>query len=962
MRMLTASRKRVVVRILRNRKAPRLPHLSGRQVATALATCVAVMAASCLGAADASPASAPAVRSTGRTTVDDPAQYVNPFVGTRPGSVDYGNGGGAGNTFPGAAAPLGMVQWSPDTVTYQHGGYDYDDPRIRGFSLTHISGAGCGDYGNIPFMPVLGSSPVSNYSFSHAHESASPGKYSVTFDNGLTADLTTTQRSGAARFTYPAGQTASLTVDAGTAFNAASGHVDIGSNGISGYTDSGGFCGTNNRYRLFFSVVFDRPFTASGIVTNGVLDTGLKSATGSTPGIGLKPAETAQAAQAAKAQGGVTAAPHPQVTQAASNARALVSFDTSTDRTVTAKVGLSFVSIDNARANLQTEQGGTGFDQVAAGARTAWNGMLGRIAVSGGSRNDTRVLYTSLYHALLHPSVLSDTDGRYPGFDGQVHTAPPGHTQYADFSGWDVYRSQAQLLALLAPQEASDIGQSIVNQGTQGGYLDRWTLANGGTGVMVGDPMPIIASNLYAFGATAFDAKSLLQLARQGATNDNERGGHTQYDTEGFVPVGTGNQWGPASDTLEYATADFAIAQLARRLGDLDLHDTMLHRSSTWRNVFNADSRYIQPRNADHSWPAFDPASQNGFVEGNSAQYTWTVTHNPRGLIDAIGGNDAAVHRLDPFFGKLSAGPDANNAYLANEPSLGTPWLYDYAGRPDRTQAVVRQALTTLYTDTPEGEVGNDDLGEMSSWAVWAALGMYPETPGRAELTLASPLFPNTTITRGNGVTIDITAPAATPTTPYITALTVNGSPSQKPWLTENLVQTGGTLHYDLSTTPTSWGSAPADAPPSFDVGPASPATGPITGPGAKCVDVDHSQTADGTKVQLWDCNATTAQQWTTATDGTLRALGHCLDVDRSGNAAGTPVRLWTCNGTGAQQWWPRPDGTLVNPPSGRCLDLPNSDTTNGRQLQIWDCNGTGAQRWTVPGHAQTGTFGNSGA
>ncbi|WP_344466452.1 lectin [Kitasatospora kazusensis] len=899
--------------------------------------------------AAASPAPTTVLGAARRVTVNDPAQYVNPFVGTQQAAVDYGNGGGAGNTFPGASAPLGMVQWSPDTVTYQNGGYDYNDQRIRGFSLTHISGAGCGDYGNIPFMPVLGSSPVADYSFSHAHESASPGTYSVTFDNGLTTDLAVTQRSGIARFTYPAGQTASLTVDAGTAFNAASGSISISANGIAGYTDSGGFCGMGNRYRLYFTVVFDRPFTRSGIVTNGVLDTGRTSATGTTDGLAPEPARTGPAVAQQARTGTATPAPHPQMTAAASNALALVSFDTSVNRTVTAKVGLSFVSADNAWANLQAEQGGNSFATVAAGTRAAWNGMLGRLAVSGGSLHDTRTFYTALYHALLHPSVLSDTDGRYPGFDGQLHSVPAGHAQYADFSGWDIYRSQVQLLAFLAPQQASDIGQSIVNQGAQGGYLDRWTLANGGTGVMIGDPMPIIASELYAFGATGFDAWGMLWQAWQGTVKDNERGGHAQYDAEGFVPVGTGSEWGPAADTLEYAAADFAIGQLAGRLGDSAIHDIMLHRSSNWRNLLNPDSRYVQPRNADHSWPAFDPSWQNGFVEGNSAQYTWLATQNPRGLFDAMGGNDAVVGRLDPFFSNLNAGPNADNAYLGNEPSLGVPWLYDYAGRPYRAQAVVRQALTTLYSDAPNGEVGNDDLGEMSAWAVWAALGMYPEVPGRAELALASPLFPNITITRGNGVTIDISAPGAADGTPYVGSLLLNGAWSQKPWLSEDFVRTGGTLQFGVSGSPSWWGSAPADAPPSFDVGPAKPATGPVTGLAGKCVDVDHSQAANGTKVQLWTCNGTGAQQWTTASDGSLQAFGHCLDVSGSGNAAGTEVQLWTCNGTGAQQWWPRSDGSLLNPPSGRCLDLPNSDTTDGSRLQIWDCNGTGAQRWTVP-------------
>lgn len=210
-----------------------------------------------------------AAAAAGQRAITDPAQYVNPFVGTKPGGPDFGHGGGAGNTFPGADAPFGMVQWSPDTVTHQHGGYHYDDNRIRGFSLTHLSGPGCSDFGNIPFMPVLGSAPVGHSTFSHANESASPGYYSVAFDNGLRTELTTTARSGMARFTYPAGQQASLSVDAAKAFNAASGSVTVGTDTMSGYTDSGGFCGAGNRYRLYFHAAFDRPFTTAGVAGGG---------------------------------------------------------------------------------------------------------------------------------------------------------------------------------------------------------------------------------------------------------------------------------------------------------------------------------------------------------------------------------------------------------------------------------------------------------------------------------------------------------------------------------------------------------------------------------------------------------------------------------------------------------------------------------------------------------------------
>jgi predicted alpha-1,2-mannosidase len=865
----------------------------------------------------------------------DPAQYVNPFVGTRPGGPDFGHGGGAGMTFPGADAPFGMVQWSPDSVTHQHGGYTYDDNRIKGFSLTHISGPGCSDFGNIPFMPTLGTSPVSQYTFNHANESASPGSYAVTFDNGLRTELTTTQRTGMARFTYPAGQRASLSVDAAKAFNSASGSITIGTNTLSGYTDGGGFCGAGNRYRIYFQATFDQPFATSGVASkDGKVDTTRKTIEGRTTQTEQAPAKTAKQQPLS-----------PKTDAAIQAAAAFVSFNATT---VTARVGISFVSLAGAQANLGAEQGSRSFDDVKAGTRAAWNTMLGRINVTGGTDTQLRTLYTALYHSLLHPNVFSDVDGRYTGFDNQVHQTASGHTQYANFSGWDVYRSQVALVALVAPAEASDIAQSAINQNVYSGYFDRWTLANGGTGVMNGDPLTAIISTMYAFGATNFDAADGLRRSVAGVNDIRERPGWLQYNQYGYVPTGLGDVWGSASTTLEYTTADFAISQLAARLGDTANAENFLRRAQNWRSLFESGNKYLQPRNTDTSFPSFSPTQTNEYVEGNAGQYTWMVPYNYRGLFDAMGGNAPVLSRLDSFFAELNAGPDKNEAYLGNEPTLETPWSYTYAGAPHKTQDIVRRALTTIFRPIPEGEVGNDDLGEMSSWAVWAALGMYPEAPGRAELVLASPQFPQTTITRGNGKVITINAPGASDSAKYVQSLRVNGQASNRAWLPESFVANGGTLDYTLGTTAnTSWGAAAADAPPSFDVGPAQPRTGAISALG-KCADADPSNTGDGAVVRLWDCNTSAAQQWTLASDGTVRAAGRCLDVSGSKRDNGTKVQLWQCNGTGAQQWWPK-GGTLVNSPAGKCLDIPNSNTANGTQLQIYDCNTSGAQRWTVP-------------
>ncbi|MET7639966.1 GH92 family glycosyl hydrolase [Streptomyces sp. NPDC005438] len=794
-------------RLRRAARRLRAPAVTTVAVATALAVPATVFPAV------AAPKEAPKVH--------DPARYVNTFTGTQDGGPDFGHGGGAGNTFPGAVAPFGMVQWSPDTVDHKHGGYEYDDNRIRGFSLTHLSGPGCSDFGNIPFLPVLGDEPVDSSTFSHDNESSAPGSYDVTFDNGLRSQLTATQRSGMARFTYPEGKRASLTVDAAKAFNEASGEIEIGSDSLSGYTDGGGFCGAGNKYRVYFHVTFDRDFSESGVVEDGAVNTSRKKITGSSDGVAATSPKTARAQRGADTRKAPTTQPKATGKAAEAGAQALVSFDTERDRSVEARVGISFVSLDNAKDNLKVEQGGRGFEQVRAGSRAQWNEKLGRISVGGGSATDRRRFYTALYHSLIHPNVLSDAGGEYRGFDGEVHRARPGHAQYANFSGWDVYRSQVQLVALIEPEVASDLAQSATNQAAQGGYFDRWTVANGGTGVMVGDPLPVIISGVHAFGARDFDAQRALELMVDGASNGDERPAHERYDELGYVPAGEEGVWGSASTTLEYTSADFAVSQFAERLGADTTHRDFLRRAQNWKNLFNEDSGYLQPRKADGSWPEFSPVQNEEYVEGNGEHYTWMVPYNHRALFDRMGGDAKVNSRLDDFFTELNGGPDKATAYLSNEPTASTPWAYAYAGAPYKTQDVVRRALTKLFKPTPDGLTGNDDLGQMSSWAVWASMGMYPELPGRSELVLASPVFEWVTIDRGHGRSITVRAEGASEQARYVKSLRVNGKASERPWLSEEFVARGGTVDFTLGTeADEKWGSAREDAPPSFDAAP----------------------------------------------------------------------------------------------------------------------------------------------
>jgi predicted alpha-1,2-mannosidase len=769
----------------------------------------------------------------------DVAADVNTFMGTQPGAADQGTGGGAGNNFPGADVPFGMVQWSPDTVTMQPGGYYYQDNRIRGFSLTHLSGAGCYTYQDIPFMPLVGQvtdSPATDPNayvakFSHANESASPGYYGVTLDDGAKVELTATQRTGYGRFTYPEGQPATLLVNtSGSISGTSDSDVTIGKNFISGWASSGSFCGTGDHYRVYFYAAFDQNFASVGTWHNGAVTPSNTTQRGGAPASpAVAKAAKAAAATASATTGAAPATVSPKtaskpadVTASGPGTGGYVTFDTTKTQTVNVRVGLSFVSAAGAQHNLQAENNGTKtFAQVSSAARATWNKRLGEIQVTGGTAAEQQTFYSSLYHALLQPNVFSDADGTYMGFDGQEHTAPKGHAIYTNFSGWDIYRSESQLLALLAPSEMSDIAQSMVDFAQQGGSWDRWTVANDYTGVMNGDPYHIIVSNAYAFGAKNFDATTAELLMIKGATQVTtpatgyvERPGLADYEKLGYVP-------GAAADTLEYTSADFAIAQLAQRLGDSSTYDTFMSRAQDWQNLYNPTTGYLQPRNADGSFNgSYDPASSNGYVEGNGAQYVWMVPYDEAGLITALGGDQSVNTRLDSFFQKLNVGTSQPFAFLSNEPTLETPWLYDFAGTPYKTQAIVREVLSQLYNPTAAGLQGNDDLGEMASWYVWSAMGLYPEIPGRAELTVASPLFTQVKIATPDGRKFTLNAPGSSDTVGYVTGLKVNGTATTKAWLPESFAQHGGTLDFTMSATPdTAFGAAAADVPPSFRQG-----------------------------------------------------------------------------------------------------------------------------------------------
>ncbi|MFD6494760.1 lectin [Streptomyces sp. NPDC060188] len=896
---------------------------------------------------------APAAAAGKAALVTSPATVVNPFIGTS----------NQANDFPGADVPFGMVQWSPDTPSRPPGGgYEYNDSSITGFSLTHIAGPGCGAAGDIPVLPTVGTvNTGATDAFSHANESASAGSYKVALNNQVTTELTTTTRSGMARFSFPASSQANLIFKLAGSQNGATStqFTKVSNTEVSGQVTSGHFCGAGNTYSVYFDMVFDQPFPSQGA---SIAKT--SAATPSRPATASK--NTAEKPNKPVLHGKIPTAAAPKAakggaapTAAASNG--YVTFNTTSNPVVQAKVGVSYVSVANAAANRAAENSGWDFNATRTAAQNAWNSALGKIQIAGGTTAQQQIFYTALYHSLLHPNVISDTNGQYYGFDGRTHTVDAGHkAAYANYSGWDIYRSQAQLEALVAPQAASDTAQSMVDDYAQTGVFPKWSENNGESYVMVGDPADAIIADYYAFGAKDFDTTTALaDMIKQASTANNDRPGLNYLDSPGYMPhdgtYGCCNFYGPVATTLEYNTADFAISALAGALGDTGHQKTYANRAQGWRNVLNPASGFVEPRNGGGSWTGgFDPTSGTDMVEADSWIYTGMVPFNVGGLARAKGGNTAMNHYLDTVLRSYTG--DKGYAWVGNEPSIELPWEYDYTGQPYKTQGTVRAIQDQIWADTPAGLAdGNDDLGAMSAWYVWSALGMFPETPGTADLALGSPLFTQAVVTLPSGKTLTINGNGAADNAPYVQSATWNGSAWNNAFAPTAAITAGGTLNYTLGTSAnTSWATAASAAPPSYagdTTAPASPRIGAITSAVAAnlCVDDASSTTTDGTHVQIWGCNSTYAQDWIVAGDGTIRTLGKCLDVDHSGTTNGTLIQLWTCNGSGAQQWTTGANGSLVNPQSKLCLDDPNSSTTNGTQLQLYTCNGSGAQNWKLP-------------
>lgn len=674
----------------------------------------------------------------------------------------------AGYTFPGAVSPFGMVQF---TSTFFH--------PTKGFVVNQMSGAGCEHMGNFPTMPLVGKLKSSPYDMMALNpgftiEESTAGFFKVKAGK-VDCSLTTTTRTGMALYQYPANVNEG-TIVIGSGLNGTvmkDAFIKITSNKTcEGYADGGEFCGSPANYRVYFTAEFDVPFTNKGTWKDHELQSGKESVSGPFSG-------------------------------------AWFTFNTKKNKTIRYKFAISYVSLKNAKENLKAENSNWDFQKIKIDAVTRWNNYLGRLDVKGGTEDRTKQFYTHFYHSLIHPNISNDVNGEYMGADNAVHTVTKGN-YYTAFSNWDTYRTQVQLIAMLAPEETSDMMNSIVTFAEQsGGGFPRWVLANTETGIMQGDPTTILVANAYAFGAKNFDAKRALTVMRTGAevagTKSQEiltRPNLQQYVDKGYIN---------ASISLEYASADFSIAQFAKQsTGDETLYNTYLKRSQSWKNLYNPATNWLQSRDENGEWKKYD----EDWREASYKNYFWMIPHNLKGLVDIMGGKDAAEARLDSFFVKINASYNQEWFAAGNEPDFQVPWIYNWIGKPTKTQQLVKRIIKEQYSNTPSGLPGNDDLGAMGAWYILANIGLYPVVPAEPGFSINSPSFPEINIQLPKGM-LQITG--GDENKPYIADLKVNGQHHDSTWLPLDQIINGGLIAFTLSdSSEQSWGVS--DAPPSFDI------------------------------------------------------------------------------------------------------------------------------------------------
>ena len=739
---------------------------------------------------------------------------VDPFIGT----------GGEGHTYPGATVPFGMVQLSPDTRIQPRkraydwaAGYRFDDHTIVGFSHTHFSGSGHSDLGDILLMPISGApqlergdpeQPGSGYTsrFRHDTEQAEPGYYAVTLDDyGVRAELTASARVGVHRYRFPQGKPAHVLIDLRTSMYDYPGKVlwsrlRVRADGtVTGFRETRGWAPGR---QLYFAMRFSQPLTGQQL-HDTEQDVVYK---------GFPPPGEKDPRQRAQIEG-----------------RQLVGvfdFGNAGAQPLVVKVAISPVSEDSAIANLDAEVPDFDFDRVRASAKQQWQQALAAVDARGDAQQRTQ-FYTALYHAMLSPTLFMDSDGRYRGPDNAVHQAK-GWNNYSTFSLWDTYRALHPLLTLLQPpQRSSDIINSLLASRRESPYgiLPVWAFQGQETWCMIGyHAVPVIA-DAYMKGIGGFDANEALD-AMVASANYGPYDGIAQYRQLGWVPIDEEGE--AASKTLEYAFDDWTIYRMAQTLGRSDITAEFAKRASNWKHAFDPATGFMRARKRDgHFREPFDPTASgygSDYTEGNAWQYSWYVPQDVAGLVAAHGGADRLLAQLDQVFDakvdpKVFEHMEDITGLIGwyahgNEPSHHVAYLYAYAGQPWRTQARLGQIMDSQYSARPDGLSGNDDLGQMSAWYVFTALGFYPVTPGSNQYVIGRPFLPRATLNLPNGHHFTVIADGLDARHPYVGDVTLDGKPLQRAWISHEEIMAGGELHFTMQAEPNrQWARDPAQSP-----------------------------------------------------------------------------------------------------------------------------------------------------
>ena len=706
----------------------------------------------------------------------DYTQLVNPFIGT-----DF-----TGNTYPGAQAPFGMVQLSPDNGLAgwdRISGYFYPDSTIAGFSHTHLSGTGAGDLYDVLFMPVTlpykeAQGELGIHSkFSHQDEEASAGYYRVKLqDYNINVELTATPRCGVQRYTFPKAESMvilNLKKAMNWDFTMDSQIEIVDSCNIRGYRFSEGWA---RGQKLYFATRFSRPFKSVEMDEAEIKLKGEKVGTSKI---------------------------------------ARFMFDTEEGDQITIVTALSGVSVEGAVKNLDAEAPHNDFDKYLADAKADWNKQLQRIEVTGGNDDNRVNFYTALYHSMIAPTIYSDVDGKYYGPDKQVHQAD-GWVNYSTFSLWDTFRAAHPLFTYTEPERVGDMVQSFIAFYEQNGRLPVWNFWGSETDMMIGyHAVPVIV-DAYLKGIGDFDAEKALEACVATANIDEYRG-IGSYKKNGYIPYNVADKYNSEnwslSRTLEYAFDDFCIAEMAKKMGKTELANEFYKRSQNYRNVFNPATGFMQPIDDKGVFqPNFNPDEYTAHIcESNAWHYFWSVQHDIKGLVSLTGGQDKFAAKLDSMFTYIPAGNEELPIFSTgmigqyahgNEPSHHVIYLYNKVRQPWKAQKYVAQVMHDLYFNAPAGLCGNEDCGQMSAWYVFSAMGFYPVNPVSGEYEIGSPLFPEMRLNLGNGKIFTVLAPNVSRENIYIQSVKVNGQPYDKSYITHQQIMDGATIEFVMGNQP----------------------------------------------------------------------------------------------------------------------------------------------------------------